>query len=89
MTVTATLMIPRWRQRTGGGGLNPRAARATVRRSLKSNIGTAASASAWLDITVESDPVIVGFTCNDSTGVVTYPLTIRVQRRSQIYSRCS
>ena len=61
-------MIPRWRQRTGGGGLNPRAARAEVRRSLKANIGTAASASARLDITVESDPVIVGFTCEDWGG---------------------
>ena len=66
--IAATLTIPGWRQRSGGGGLNPRAARATVRRSLKANIGTAASASAWLDITVESDPVIVGFTCDDWGG---------------------
>ena len=73
VTVTATLMIPRWRQRTGGGALNPRAARATVRRSLKANIGTAASASAWLDITVEADPVIVGFTCNDWGGDIDTP----------------
>ena len=66
--IAATLTVPGWRQRSGGGGLNPRAARAEVRRSLKSNIGTAASASAWLDITVESDPVIVGFTCDDWGG---------------------
>jgi len=66
--IAATLTIPGWRQTTGGGGLNPRAARATVRRSLKANIGTAASASAWLDITVEADPVIVGFTCDDWGG---------------------
>ena len=49
--ITATLTLPLWRLRSS----TREALASQVRRSLKRDIGTAASASSWLGITVESD----------------------------------